>query len=136
MQHKETKTMAIEKKDTKKTTASSTAKKAGRPKKASVDLEVKQDTPENCRDLPESLPVSFEGNLSGKVASVELEAKTKEYRVVLSDPSKVLNVRSGAGEEYPVITQLKNDTPVTVSEEKNGFGKIGEGKWVMMTKLK
>ena len=128
--------MAIEKKDTKKATPSATTKKVGRPRKVVAKPEEKTDTPENARELSENVPVSFEGNLSGKVASVELEAKTKEYRVVLSDPSKVLNVRSGAGEEYPVIAQIKNGTPVVVSEEKNGFGKIGEGKWVMMTKLK
>lgn len=125
-----------EKKETKKTTEQVEAKKAGRPKKVIIDPEVKQDTPENASELPESVPVSFEGNLSDKDASVELEAKTKEYRVVLSDPSKVLNVRTGAGKDFPVTAQLKEGTPVVVSEEKNGFGKIGEGKWVMLEKLK
>lgn len=48
----------------------------------------------------------------------------------------VLNVRCGAGTSYRIVNQLKNGTKVTVLEEKNGWGRIGESKWVSMNYLK
>lgn len=41
-----------------------------------------------------------------------------------------LNVRSGAGQNYPVIGSLPKGTQVTVYGESNGWSNIGEGQWV------
>ena len=41
-----------------------------------------------------------------------------------------LNVRSGAGTGSPIVGSLKNGDKVTVYETRNGWSRIGEGKWV------
>ena len=99
--------MAEEKKQTKK--------KAGRPKKV-VETEVIVVDPEISSELTEDEPV-------------------KEYIVATKKPGNVLNVRSGAAKDFPVISQLKNGTVVTVYEKENGFGRIGDGQWVMLDLL-
>lgn len=48
----------------------------------------------------------------------------------------VLNVRSGAGKQYPVIKQLPNGSDVSVYEQAEGWGRIGPDEWVMMEFLK
>lgn len=55
------------------------------------------------------------------------------YRVCVNT---VLNVRSGAGTNYPIIRQLSNGTKVTVFETKGNWGQIGAGEWVCMQYLK
>ena len=46
----------------------------------------------------------------------------------------ILTFREGPGSNYPVISALKSDTPLTVIEEKNGYLKValstGERGWV------
>lgn len=46
----------------------------------------------------------------------------------------ILTFREGPGPNYPVLSALKSDTPVTVIEEKNGYLKValssGEQGWV------
>lgn len=46
-----------------------------------------------------------------------------------------LNVRTGAGTEYPIVKQLSNGTSVTVTEKKNNFGKINTDQWVCLDYL-
>jgi SH3-like domain-containing protein len=41
-----------------------------------------------------------------------------------------LNVRSGAGVSYKIVDVLKKGTKVEVYETKNGWERIGTGKWV------
>jgi SH3 domain protein len=46
----------------------------------------------------------------------------------------ILTFREGPGPNYPVLSALKSDTPLTVIEEKNGYLKValssGEQGWV------
>lgn len=49
--------------------------------------------------------------------------------------ASALNVRKGAGTGYAVVTCLTKGAQVTVYEESNGWGKIGDGKWVSMNYL-
>ena len=60
----------------------------------------------------------------------------KVYTVHLSDPKYYLRIRAGAGTNYPEIGKLKQGEKVTVYETKNGFGRIGTGKWASMDHLK
>lgn len=57
----------------------------------------------------------------------------KTYQVIAK---KGLNVRKGAGMGYDKLYALNYGAKVTVYEIKNGWGKIGEGKWVCMDYLK
>ena len=47
-----------------------------------------------------------------------------------------LNVRSGAGTNYPIVRQLKNGDKVTVYETSGDWSRIGNGEWVCSTYLK
>ena len=47
-----------------------------------------------------------------------------------------LNVRKGPGTNFPVVGKLYNGNKVTVYETKNGFGRIGDSKWVSMNYLR
>lgn len=60
----------------------------------------------------------------------------KVYTVHVSDPKYYLRIRAGAGTNYPEIGKLKQGQKVTVYETKNGFGRIGTGKWAAMSHLK
>ena len=46
-----------------------------------------------------------------------------------------LNVRSGAGTGYKIVGGLPKGTKVTVYETKNGWSRIGNGRWVCSTYL-
>lgn len=51
----------------------------------------------------------------------------KQVKVTAS----LLNVRSGAGTNYPIIARIKSGTVCTVTEEKNGWGKIANPEgWI------
>lgn len=58
------------------------------------------------------------------------------YKVYTVHVKSVLNVRKGPGINYPKIGTLKNGSKVTVFEQKSGFGRIGDGRWVSMSYLK
>ena len=57
----------------------------------------------------------------------------KIYRVIAQ---RGLNVRKGAGKRYDILYALNYGAKVTVYETKNGWGRIGDGKWVCMDYLK
>lgn len=52
----------------------------------------------------------------------ELDASIKRKKVKIT--ASVLNVRSGPGKTYPVISTVRKDATKTVIEEKDGWGKI------------
>ena len=105
-----------EKKETKKTTAKKpAAKKATTTAKAAKPKKKVEDASKSPVIAPELLP----------------EARC--YEVCCSS---VLNVREGSGKEHRVVRQIKNGLIVTVYEQANGFGRIGDGEWVMMDFLK
>ncbi len=43
-----------------------------------------------------------------------------------------LRIRSGPGTDYAVTGRLKNNDRVTVTEEKNGWGRLQQGGWVSL----
>lgn len=74
------------------------------------------------------------GPLTQKAIDAAIAAKTattttggKQVKVTAS----LLNVRSGAGTNYSIIARIKNGTVCTVTEEKNGWGKIANPEgWI------
>lgn len=57
----------------------------------------------------------------------------KKYKVIAK---RGLNIRSGTGKEYRKLGALNYGDTVTVYEIKNGWGRIGDGRWVCMDYLK
>lgn len=60
------------------------------------------------------------------------KTETKAYVVTAS----ALNVRSGAGMNYSVVEIIHQGCKVTISETRNGFGKIGNNRWISMSYVK
>ena len=60
---------------------------------------------------------------------------SKSYRGQVT-ASKGLNVRKGPGTNYAKVGALANRARVTVLETKNGWGRIGNGKWVSLSYIK
>lgn len=69
-------------------------------------------------------------NNNAKVADIPT-GKTYTVKV-----NSYLRIRKGPGTDYPEIGKLYDGNKVTVTEEKNGFGKIGTDKWVSMKWVK
>ena len=87
--------------------------------------------------LTESAVVKFQGEYGGigtdgkagkqTLAAIDTAVKAKACRVKIT--ANVLNVRSGAGTNYSVISNILKDTIRLVLEEKDGWGKISNG-WI------
>lgn len=115
-----------EKKETK------TTGKAGRPKKTAepkpeineeIEAEVVEEDQEPVEDpVYEEEPIKVE--------------ESETYIVSCKDPTHVLNVRSGPGKQFEIVTTIPNGNKVSIGEKKNGFGCLGPGKWVMLDLLK
>lgn len=59
------------------------------------------------------------------------ETKFGPYRVVIT--ADVLNVRSGPGTDYPVVTKVKQNDVYTIVDEQNGWGKLKSGAgWICL----
>jgi hypothetical protein len=59
----------------------------------------------------------------------------KSYIVEVN--TAVLNVRSGAGTNYKIVTQVKRHELYTIVDEKNGWGKLKSGKgWIYLAYTK
>ena len=65
----------------------------------------------------------------------EISAEINEGKEYTVKVETFLNVRSGAGKQYGKIGSLNNGEKVVILEEKNGFGRIADGKWIMMKYL-
>lgn len=58
-------------------------------------------------------------------------AEQKSYLVRIT--ASVLNVRSGVGVNYPIVTQVKKGEAFTIVDEVNGWGKLKSGKgWISL----
>jgi uncharacterized protein YraI len=44
-----------------------------------------------------------------------------------------LNVRAGPGGNYPIAGVVRKDEVYEVSRELNGWGEIGENRWIALT---
>lgn len=119
-----------EKKETKKTTG-----RAGRPKKTAepkpeINEEIEAEIIEEDQEPVETVedPVYEE-------EPIKVE-ESETYIVSCKDPTHVLNVRSGPGKQFEIVTTIPNGSKVSIGEKKNGFGCLGPGKWVMLDLLK
>lgn len=63
------------------------------------------------------------------------EPVVERYEVCVNSDSW-LNVRSGAGENYPVIWKLYDEDVVPILETENGWGRIDDYGWVCMKYLR
>lgn len=50
--------------------------------------------------------------------------------------TKDTNVRSGPGTKYSIIVKLPKGAAIQAFEEKNGWYRIGDGRWVIKTLIK
>lgn len=121
-----------EKKETKKTTG-----RAGRPKKTAepkpeINEEIEAEVVEEDQEPVED-PVYEEEQVDEEPIKVE---ESETYIVSCKDPTHVLNVRSGPGKQFEIVTTIPNGNKVSIGEKKNGFGCLGPGKWVMLDLLK
>lgn len=106
--------------------------KAGRPKKTAdpkpeiieeIEAEVVEEDQEPVKDpVYEEEPIKVE--------------ESETYIVSCKDPTHVLNVRSGPGKQFEIVTTIPNGSKVSIGEKKNGFCCLGPGKWVMLDLLK
>jgi hypothetical protein len=71
------------------------------------------------------------GNETLKAIDVAVSAKA--YRVVIT--ANVLNVRSGAGTNYKVVSSVRKNDICLILGEENGWGKISKG-WIKSTYYK
>lgn len=74
---------------------------------------------------------SSSGSSSGSSGSGN---KTVNYKVKINTPSGV-NVRSGAGTEYGILTAIPNGTTVTIAKESSGWGYTsyaGKKGWICL----
>lgn len=67
-----------------------------------------------------------------KALTKETAKKGEKYKVTAS----CLRIRSGAGLGYSIVGRLYRNSKVTVTDIKNGWAKIGDGKWCSMDYLK
>jgi hypothetical protein len=61
-------------------------------------------------------------------------AKTIVARGVVN--AATMNVRSGPGAKYPIVTKLTKGTPIIAMEEKSGWYRIGDKQWAIKTLIK
>lgn len=62
----------------------------------------------------------------------KVQAKFEPYRVIIT--ASVLNVRSGAGTNYSIATQVKKNEVYTIVDELNGWGKLKSGAgWISLS---
>lgn len=121
-----------EKKETKKTTG-----RAGRPRKTpevkpEINEEIEAEAVEEDQEPVED-PVYEEEQAEEEPIKVE---ESETYIVSCKDPTHVLNVRSGPGKQFEIVTTIPNGSKVSIGEKKNGFGCLGPGKWAMLDLLK
>lgn len=88
----------------------------------------KAETPAEPEPVKDQLPEPVNPVTPAKPASKPASGKTYTVRV-----NTVLNVRNAPNGR--IVGKLKNGTKVTVYEQKNGWGRIGTGKWVFMQYL-
>lgn len=69
--------------------------------------------------------VSPSGSIIGDIVEDNNNAPLKSYLVRIT--ADVLNVRAGAGTQYPIVTTVKKGQVYTIVDEVNGWGKLKSG---------
>lgn len=71
------------------------------------------------------------GETANKITTTTSTTGFKPY--VARITADVLNVRSGAGTKYKIVTTVKENQAFTIVEEKNGWGKLKSGAgWICL----
>lgn len=66
-----------------------------------------------------------------KADASKASSSSKSYRVKIT--ANTLNVRSGAGSKYSIVTKIKKGEVYTIVDEKNGWGKLKSGSgWIYL----
>ena len=69
--------------------------------------------------------------------NIKIDNNTGFQSYVISVDTDVLNVRAGAGTNYPIKTQIKRHSMYTIVEEKNNWGKIKNNLgWIYLKYVK
>jgi len=76
-----------------------------------------------------------EKTLSQTLDSVKTTLSGFSGNTYVVSAASSLNIRAGPGTSYNKVGIAKKGDKFTVSEQSNGFGKIGSGKWVSMRYL-
>lgn len=101
-----------------------------RTKKAAPEVKIEEKPvievalEEEAEDLAEEAPIE------DPVETIEITEKSANEFVV--ETTSFLNVRKGPDKKFNSIGKKYTGDVVTVSEQKNGYGKIGPGQWVSM----
>lgn len=107
-----------------------------------VDGEIGDETIKAVKSAQALLKVTVDGfygaetDAAARAYTKDTDNQTPAGKKYTVSVNSFLNVRSGPGKNYPSIGQLYNGNQVTVYEESNGWGRIGEGRWVCMDYLK
>ncbi|MCI8965610.1 MAG: SH3 domain-containing protein [Clostridia bacterium] len=75
------------------------------------------------------------GNIKDNIPDNSTNANKTATKYVHVSEDSSLNVRSGPGTNYKIVTSLKNNEKVTVYETKDGWSRIGTNKWVSSSYL-
>lgn len=76
--------------------------------------------------------VSPSGSVMDEIIQDNQNTPPKSYLVKIN--TDVLNVRAGAGTQYPVVTQVKRGQVYTIVDELNGWGKLKSGAgWIKLS---
>ena len=98
--------------------------------KAEADL---MKTNEFCREQAEETAHGICDYLgikyvsSGTIGNIATDLQNTPVGYLVKINTDVLNVRSGAGTSYPVVTQVKRGQIYTIVDETNGWGKLKSG---------
>ena len=76
---------------------------------------------------PDAIGKAIAEAISNKKTTATPQANTPDYSYKVKIKADVLNVRSGAGANYPVVTTVKKNQVYTIIETKNGWGKLKSG---------
>lgn len=58
------------------------------------------------------------------------------YRAIVNTKNTGLNVRAGAGQRYKVVRSVAKGSILTITEEKNGWGRLADGGWICLKYVK
>ena len=81
--------------------------------------------------LWKGLGTGFTMDTFRKAVQAKLNGSDPSYKVMITTAS--LNVRTGAGMNYPIVTQVHRNEVYTIVDEKGGWGKLKSGAgWIYL----
>lgn len=92
-----------------------------------TDRFCKEQAEEAAHGICDYLGVKYITSGGSVVSDIIEQAKNTPVGYLVKINTDVLNVRSGAGTSYPVVTQVKRGQIYTIVDEVNGWGKLKSG---------